>query len=61
MSTLANAMKKLKFDKRMVDYNISRGEVTKEEWEKFLNSLPDSGSNAGPVEIENSSADHDTH
>jgi hypothetical protein len=34
------------FDKRIVDRNIQKGLVTKEQYQKFVKSLPDDESNA---------------
>lgn len=44
--SLAQANKNLKYDKRMTERNITIGEVSKEEWQKHLEALPDLASNA---------------
>ncbi|MFS4460857.1 hypothetical protein [Bdellovibrio sp. HCB2-146] len=44
--SLAQANKNLKYDKRMTERNITIGEVSKEEWQKHLETLPDLASNA---------------
>lgn len=44
--SLAQANKNLKYDKRMTERNITVGDVSKEEWQKHLETLPDLASNA---------------
>ena len=44
--SLAQANKNLKYDKRMTERNITVGDVSKEEWQKHLEQLPDLASNA---------------
>lgn len=44
MSEQNQAMKDMKFDKRLIDWNLANGLITKEELEKYLQSLPDLGS-----------------
>lgn len=39
--SLDKAMKSLKFDKRLTEWNLSNGQLTKEELKKHLDSLPD--------------------
>lgn len=39
--SLAQATKNLKFDKRLTERNVSVGEMSKEELQKHLESLPD--------------------
>lgn len=34
------------FDRRVVERNIKKGEVSREEYEKFVSSLPDVAENA---------------
>lgn len=43
--SLANAMKNLKFDKRMTEWYINNGQLTKEEFEAYLKTLPDMAHN----------------
>lgn len=39
--SLDKAIKNLKFDKRMVEWNLNNGLLTKEEYEKYVQQLPD--------------------
>ena len=39
--SLAKAMKNLKFDKRLTEWYINNGQLTKEELEAYLKTLPD--------------------
>ena len=39
--SLDQAMKKLKFDSRLIEQNLNTGLLTKEEHEAYLKSLPD--------------------
>ena len=41
MSELAESLQKLKYDKRMVNWNLRQKLITKEEYEKHLTSLED--------------------
>ncbi|WP_413288531.1 hypothetical protein [Bdellovibrio sp. HCB337] len=54
--SLDKAMKNLKFDKRLTEWYINNGQLTREELEAHLKSLPDMGHN-----VELSSSDDDTH
>lgn len=42
---LSKELEKLKYDKRLIDQNVSRGKFPKEELKKYLDSLPDLASN----------------
>ena len=46
--SLAKELDKLKYDKRLLDYNVSRGKFPKEELKKYLDALPDLQSNVEP-------------
>ena len=41
MSDLLNNLKKLKYDKRMINWNLKQKVITKEEYEKHLKGLED--------------------
>ena len=41
MSYLAESLKKLKYDKRMLDWNLKQKILTKEEHKKYLSALED--------------------
>ena len=43
--SLSKELDKLKFDKRLTEWHVSRGKVSKEEMKKYLDSLPDLASN----------------
>lgn len=43
--SLSKEIEKLKYDKRLADWHISRGKMTEDEYQKYLQSLPDSGDN----------------
>ncbi|MCM2282052.1 MAG: hypothetical protein NDI61_09420 [Bdellovibrionaceae bacterium] len=43
--SLSKEIEKLKYDKRLTDWHLSRGKMSKEELQKYLMSLPDSGEN----------------
>lgn len=42
---LKKEIDKLKFDKRMVDWNLAHGIISAEELKQHMSSLPDSSSN----------------
>lgn len=50
----------IKFDARMIEYNLARGIITKEEYEKYLSQLADSGSNATALTMEDDRSE-DSH
>ncbi len=50
--SLDQAMKKLKFDSRLIEHNLSTGLITKEEYENHLKSLQDLAVQAAPVDLE---------
>ena len=43
--SLSKELAKLKYDKRLLDWQVSRGNVSKEELKQYLDSLPDLASN----------------
>jgi hypothetical protein len=61
--SLAQANKNLKFDSRMIERNVTVGEMSKEELKKHLESLPDLAHNVETFTIDgkNSAPDEDAH
>jgi predicted choloylglycine hydrolase len=49
MPLLHDSANEKKFDVRMVERNVLRGQVSQEEAEKFLKTLPDDSANAVTV------------
>lgn len=49
----------IKFDSRMVEFNLTRGTLTKEEYEKHLASLPDLSAQAEKIELDETSDNSD--
>jgi hypothetical protein len=43
--SLSKELEKLKYDKRLIDWHVSRGKFPKEELQKYLASLPDLANN----------------
>lgn len=60
--SLDKALKNIKFDKRLTEIHILRGQLTREEFEKHLKDLPDLSSNTETVSfsaaIENDDSDN---
>lgn len=50
--SLDKALKNLKFDVRMTEFNLNNGVVSKEEFNSHLSQLPDSGANSEKLNIE---------
>lgn len=50
---LDKAMKNLKFDVRLTEFNLNNNVLTKEELEQHLAKIPDSGTNAEGLNIDN--------
>lgn len=46
-----NATKNLKYDKRMIDWNINNNQISKEELKKHLDSLPDLAENVDLIKF----------
>lgn len=55
--SLDKAMKNLKFDKRLTEWYINNGQLTKEEVEAYLKTLPDMAHN---IDLSDSESDEDT-
>jgi hypothetical protein len=55
--SLSKEVEKLKFDKRLLDWHVSRGKLSKEDKKKYLDSLPDLASNVEAFSLGN--LDHD--
>jgi len=49
--SLDKALKNLKFDKRLTEYNLNKGHLSKEELNKHLSELPDVGSKIDLVSL----------
>ena len=50
--SLDKAMKNLKFDSRLTEYNLNSGILTKEELKAQLEKLPDLAAQSEPIDIE---------
>ncbi|AFY00712.1 hypothetical protein AB1A81_04935 [Bdellovibrio bacteriovorus] len=60
--SLAQANKNLKYDKRMTENKINAGEMTKEEWQKHLEQLPDLAHNVETFTMDGKNTkDDDNH
>jgi len=47
----------IKFDSRMIEFNLNRGTLTKEELDKHLQSLPDLAGQAITIDLEDAEDD----
>ncbi len=61
--SLDKALKNLKFDVRMTEFNLKNGVITKEELNAHLGQLNDSGNNSEKLSLEEgrSSSDDTQH
>ena len=60
--SLSKELEKVKYDKRLLDWHVSRGKISKDELNKYLSSLPDLASNVEKFEITSEEAsDSGTH
>lgn len=62
--SLSKEIEKLKYDKRLLEWHVSRGKLSKEDKQKYLESLPDLASNVesfalGNEDRDDSSEQHD--
>ena len=60
--SLEKALKNLKYDVRMTEYNLANGQITAEERKKHLDSLPDSQAQSEKLKIgENNDSSDQQH
>ena len=59
--SLDKAMKNLKYDTRLAEYNLNNGLITKQELEKHLATLPDDSSKSEPLKIEEKDNSNEQH
>ena len=52
--SLDKALKNLKFDSRMTEFNLNNNVISKEELKAHLEKLPDSGANSEQIDLEES-------
>lgn len=57
--SLDKAMKNLKFDSRMQEYNLNNGLLTQDELNKHIESLPDASSNVELIDIDDAADEDD--
>lgn len=55
--TLDKANANLKLDARMLEYNLRVGNITKEEYQKHLASLPDVSTQCEKIDIEDANGE----
>ncbi len=49
--SLSKELEKLKYDKRLLEWHVSRGKLSKEDAKKHLDGLPDLASNVEQVNL----------
>jgi len=59
--SLDKAMLNLKYDSRLVEYNVRTGQLSKEDLAKHLANLPDSSANCEKLNIEENSDRSDSN
>lgn len=59
--SLDKALKNLKFDKRLTEYNLNKGLLNKEELQKHLQSLEDVGHKVDLVRLGSNVQDRDSY
>lgn len=55
--SLAKEIEKLKFDKRLTDWHIRTGKMSRQEHEQLLKSLPDSADNVDSLKLQEDDSD----
>ena len=55
MSQLFDQLKKLKYDKRLLQTNLKKGEITQAEYDKYMQTLEDCTDRAKTVKVTASS------
>ena len=56
--SLDKALKNLKFDSRMTEFNLNNNVISKEELKAHLEKLPDNSANAEQIDLEESKHSH---
>ena len=51
MSYLQKQMNFLRFDKRLLEINLKRGNITREEYDQHIQNLPDDEANSEKLEL----------
>lgn len=59
MAQKENPLKKLKFDKRLINLNLKKGELTQQEYDSHLKSLEDCADRSKMIKV-NFSSGNDT-
>ena len=59
--SLYKSLKDLKFDKRLTEYNLAKGQLTQEELIKHLDSLEDVGHKVDLVRLGSNVQDRDSY
>ncbi|MBX7230863.1 MAG: hypothetical protein K1X29_02130 [Bdellovibrionales bacterium] len=54
---LHEALLRVRFDVRLIDWHLNQGLITKGDLEKFINALPDSSGSAVPLNLETRGGD----
>ena len=49
--SLSKELERVKYDKRLLEWHVSRGKLSKEEMKKYLDSLPDLATNVEPFTL----------
>lgn len=55
--SLNKAYEKMKYDRRLLDLNLRLGQITQEEYDKFVEAQPDVADNAANLEIDETKGD----
>jgi len=58
--TLDKANINLKLDSRMLEYNLRVGNITKEEYQKYIATLPDLSSQVEKLTLDEGADSHDS-
>ncbi len=51
MSQLFDQLKKLKYDKRLINANVKKGELSQADYDKYMQSLEDCADRAKTVKV----------
>lgn len=61
MASSDNSNKNIKFDKRLIEWNLNNGQLTKEEYKKYIEQLPDLADKIDLLSLGDDQPDGDTH
>lgn len=61
LMSLDKALQAMKFDVRLLEYQLATGQITKEDYQKHLSQLQDSSDNSEKLDFDDKNSSQDQH